>query len=224
MQINIKNICDSVKNWIITNANNVGSNYNNLPAPFKNGYTYTYVFGSMVKGSLSIKITKENNSAHNQVDSSTVVNQFNSYMSNKGFNVNAGNTNLTASNMLYFINCIHSFITAKLVLAISDTNFGINNTNYNVTTDTSTNPGLRKAIIYDSVNVSYPSISTIPNDSNSTVTADSYNKYISNLQSNLASTLKSQHIKYTFGSLASSSSCSSSSCSSSCSAFIAHIN
>ena len=43
MQINIKNICDSVKNWIITNANNVGNNYNNLPAPFKNGYTYTYV-------------------------------------------------------------------------------------------------------------------------------------------------------------------------------------
>lgn len=225
MEVSIEILCRNIKSWINEKAMNVGNNYNSLPAPFKNGFTYTYYLGTLSggKGNISVKMAKEYNNIHNQVATSTVDSQFNSYMSSKGFNVN-DTSNISANRLFYFLNCVTAFITAKLVTVISDTNFAVNATNENVITDTGSKPGVRIAIMYDAINISYPSVSTYPNDSLSTVTVASYNKYVENLKTSLSSTLKCHQINYVTQGLVSSSSCSSSSCSSSCSAFIAHIN
>lgn len=224
MKINIEEICRNIKQWIYTEAKNVDGNYNSLPAPFKNGFIGTYTLGTTRYHTMKVSMEKEYNSMHNQVSSSTVSSQFNSFMKSKGFDITkSGLIELTASKLLYFVNCIQAFITAKMVLVISDTNFGINDHNYNVTTDTGSTPGIRTTIIYDAVNGNYPAISSIPDDVNSTITASGYNTYLSNIQNNLATTVRSQKIIYNQkGALSSSSSCSSSSCSSSCSFFIAH--
>lgn len=109
-------LINSIKNWILNNCINFESNFSNLPAVFKSGYSVKtrYAGNDLASANHQITITKFVSS----VPPTTFENDFQNFLTSINL-TDKLNTNLADSEFFNLVNNIISFCSTKLCFAVS---------------------------------------------------------------------------------------------------------
>lgn len=158
------------KNLLKSTCNNVDSNFANIPAQYKSGYSATNVNNALTC------VTTISSNAVVQVAGTTVESDFTTYMNNCGISAISSNT-VTINGILTFLNCFSCFCQARCVIYSSQY--------------TTTN-----IVVYKTGTVTYP---TAPSNGTNTnlITAIDEGNYLQVLGTILNNSMKCEASRYT---------------------------